>query len=160
MGYELDAGLCKADWIKLHGDWKAVAIIEYMDRHMAGRGPAMTQPTRETRLAALAREATPGPWRVEGAGGHDVIITADDPDWVANIGNWGRQHPDLNSNQFHQVFEADTADATYIAAADPQVIAAMAAVVGAARAYHHWCDAPDSDFLDALAAWDALEEAK
>ena len=135
------------------------------------------QPTRETRLAALAREATPGPWRVEGAGGHDVIITADDPDWVANIGNWGRQHPDLNSNQFHQVFDADAADAAFIAASYPEVIAAMAAIVGAARKAMYVFDCrcfpdyperglhgPECLFVDggplgdALAAWDALEE--
>ena len=140
-----------------------------------------TQTTYEARLAVLAREATPGPWRVEGAGGHDVIITADDPDWVANIGNWGRQHPDLNSNQFHQVFDADAADAAFIAAADPQIIAAMAAVVGAARALNGQIAATEFRvpilemamgranalrftqlsvaLCDALAAWDALEEA-
>ena len=144
-----------------------------------------TQPTREARLAALAKAATPGPWRADASYPDDVVVwSGDDPRWVANVGNWSRQLPDpppADTDRLRNAFEADAADAAFIAAADPQVIAAMAAVVGAARALNGQIAATEFRvpilemamgranalrftqlsvaLCDALAAWDALEEA-
>ena len=77
------------------------------------------------------------------------------------------------------VAQCNGADAAYLAALPPEVVAAMAAVVGAARKaawvfdclcdpgyternlHGPECHLEDGDALcDALAAWDALEEAK
>ena len=143
-----------------------------------------TQPNRETRLAALAREATPGPWVIRRSVDADPMTSGDVGIQALSL-QQGDRHLPLIGEVFSERVRGRPdrvqakADATYIAAADPQVIAAMAAVVGAARKaawvfdclcdpdytkrnlHGPECHLEDGDALcDALAAWDALEEAK
>lgn len=72
-------------------------------------------------LAALAREATPGPWVADaGPGGFGTIFVGES---IEARGTW------LFDRE-----EATVADARYIAACSPEVIAALVSVAQAAEA--------------------------
>ena len=134
-----------------------------------------TQPSREARLAALAVTATPGPWVTRRSFDADPMTSGDVGIQALSLSQ-GDQHLLLIGEVFSERVRGRPdraqakADAAFIASADPRVVAAMAAVVGAAReaeARIHSDDAYPSDVVaardalcDALAAWDALEEAK
>ena len=136
-----------------------------------------TQPTREARLAALALAATPGPWTPVTIGHRHQRHAAT----VAYDAVMAHQHDGIEFSDLSWVDQADdtaphialigngveaTENAAFIAAADPRVVAAMAAVVGAARALMDQMEFSSDRYYemvalcDALAAWDALEEAK
>lgn len=85
--------------------------------------------TDHATLRTLAAKATPGPWVIDDSDPSDVVIrSAVDQRWVSNIGNWSRQLPmpaALDTDRLRQVYEADAADASYIAALSPDVTLAL-----------------------------------
>jgi hypothetical protein len=94
-------------------------------------------------LRELEQQATPGPWQADASEPADVVVwTADDPRWIANIGNGQRQTailaPDVvdpsTESLLRNVFEADTADAALIAA----MRNALPALLDVAEAAWRW----------------------
>lgn len=78
-------------------------------------------------LERLAKAATPGPWEASSDEPGDVVIWGPREEWLANIGNWARQHeeidPDRAARQYVEL--RDAADAAFIAAANPQTVLAL-----------------------------------
>lgn len=89
------------------------------------------------RLRELEAAATPGPWQWDGD--NDVMVTAPDERWVANVGNWGRQNAaqgvgDMeNSSLLSNIYEMDQRDAALIAEAR-NALPALLDIAKAARA--------------------------
>lgn len=106
-------------------------------------------------IRALVDAATPGPWRADVDQPDDVVVWGpEEPEWLANVGNWSRAIPGppaSTTDRAFQTFELrDMADAAFIAAsrtAVPLLLAvadaAEEALVDLESAYHlvpGYCD--------------------
>lgn len=88
--------------------------------------PAEVSPTIDLEvLERLAREATPGPWNTDPDMDHEFVDAVVDGGYIADCTFMHRQRPAKSAK----------ANGQYIAAANPQVVAALVAAVKAARAY-------------------------
>lgn len=90
------------------------------------------------RLRALLAKATPGPWTVSDDEPGDVVLYGPDENWMANIGNWARQHEEIDAKAAaRQACEfRDAADAQLMAAMRDALPALLD--VAEAAAEHAW----------------------
>ena len=95
----------------------------------------MTDDEIEAIRARLA-SSTPGPWKASTDDAGDVVVWGPDEDWLANVGNWARQHPGIDADAAARQFveTRDAADATLIAHA-PTDLAALCDEVERLRAW-------------------------
>lgn len=49
------------------------------------------------KLKALGERATKRPWKASSDEPGDVVLYSPADDWLANVGNWARQHPELDA---------------------------------------------------------------
>jgi hypothetical protein len=110
----------------------------------AGRPPAgraggpVTGDGRQTmdidKLEQLAKAATPGEWH---SGHKDIVPTANILYIAPEVGEFSVfvfDKPGLRSNNRHEQFMVEDADAAYIAAANPQTVLALLSELRALRA--------------------------
>ena len=128
----------------------------------------LTCPLDLEAIRARLASATPGPWKASTDDAGDVVVWGPDEDWLANVGNWARQHLGIDADAAARQFveTRDAADATLIAHA-PTDLAALCDEVerlrgesdGRRRALHAERDAATKRADKAEAACAAMREA-